>query len=187
MPRTTQQFEELRNIKIELIESVAMKCFADKGFHSTSISYIAKEAGISSGLMYNYFSSKDELLQSIYLKGIKKVFAPIEGQTLTKATFIAFIQHIFKEIETNISFWKLYFIVMSQPDVLTQYQAYMLETVLPMTNAIINYFAKQGMKNPEMEAQFLFSTIDGICINYLIHYPNYPLKQIKQKILKNYE
>ena len=187
MPRTSKQFEELRNIKIELIESVAMKCFANKGFHSTSISYIAKEAGISSGLMYNYFSSKDELLKSIYLKGIKKVFAPIEGETLTKKKFIAFIQHIFNEIENNIPFWKLYFIVISQPDVLAQYQEYMLEAALPIMNAIINYFAKKGMQSPEIEAQFLFSTIDGVCINYLVNYPKYPLKQIKQKILKNYE
>lgn len=187
MPRTKKQFEELRNQKIELIENTAMKCFAAKGFHNTSISVIAKEAGISSGLMYNYFSSKEELLKSIYLKGIKKVLAPLKDETLTKEKFIAFIQHTFNEIETNISFWKLYFIVISQPDVLAQFQEYMLETSLPITNAIIKYFAKQGIQNPEIEAQFLFSTIDGVCINYLINYPNYPLKQIKQKILKNYE
>jgi AcrR family transcriptional regulator len=187
MPRTIKQFEELRNIKIELIESVAMKCFAAKGFHNTSISYIAKEAGISSGLMYNYFSSKDELLKSIYLKGIKKVFAPLKDETLTKKKFIAFIEHTFNEIETNIPFWKLYFIIMSQPDVLAQYQAYMLETALPIMNAITSYFTKQGIQNPEIETQFLFSTIDGVCINYLINYPEYPLEQIKQKILESYE
>jgi AcrR family transcriptional regulator len=47
MPRSSKQFQELRSIKIELIESVAMRCFAAKGFHDTSISYIAKEAGIA--------------------------------------------------------------------------------------------------------------------------------------------
>jgi AcrR family transcriptional regulator len=187
MPRTKEQFEVLRNLKIELIENTAMKCFATKGFHDTSISTIAKEAGISSGLMYNYFSSKEELLKSIYLKGIKKVFAPIEGETLTKEKFIAFIQHIFNEIETNIPFWKLYFIVISQPDVLAQYQEYMVETAQPIMNAIINYFARKEIQNPGIEAQFLFSTIDGVCINYLVNYPNYPLKEIKQKMLKNYE
>jgi AcrR family transcriptional regulator len=187
MPRTKNQVEELRNQKIELIENTAMKCFAENGFHNTSISVIAKEAGISSGLMYNYFSSKEELLKSIYLKGIKKVFTPIEGEPLTKDKFIAFLQHIFSEIETNIPFWKLYFIVISQPGVLAQYQEYMLETALPIMNSITGYFAKQGIQNPEIEAQFLFSTIDGVCINYLINYPKYPLKQIKQKILKNYE
>ncbi|HEU4716632.1 MAG TPA: TetR/AcrR family transcriptional regulator [Bacteroidia bacterium] len=186
MPRTDKQLEELRNAKTELIESVAMKCFAAKGFHATSISYIARKAGISAGLMYNYFSGKDELLKSIYLKGIKKVFAPLEGEALTKEKFMAFIEYIFNEMETNTEFWKLYFIVISQPDVLARYQAYMLETALPIMNAIISYFAKQRMKNPEVEAQFLFSTLDGVCINYLINYPKYPLKQIKQKILKNY-
>jgi AcrR family transcriptional regulator len=186
MPRTKKQFEDLRNSKIELIERAAMKCFATKGFHGTSISHIAKEAGISLGLMYNYFSSKDELLKSIYLKGIKKVFAPLTDETLTKKKFIAFIEHIFNEIETNTRFWKLYFIVISQPDVLSQYQEFMLEIVSPIMNAIINYFTKQKMRSPEIEAQFLFSTIDGVCFNYIINHSQYPLKQMKQKIIRSY-
>lgn len=186
MPRRKEQFEKLRNTKIELIESVAMECFAAKGFHNTSISYIAKEANISSGLMYNYFSSKDDLLKSIYIKGIKKVFSPFKKETLNKKKFNAFIKHIFNEIETNTSFWKLYFIVISQPDVLVQYQEYMLEMVAPIMYAFVEYFTKQGIQNPEIEAQFLFSTIDGVCINYLINQSEYPLEEIKQKILKNY-
>ena len=187
MPRTKKQFEEIRSQRIELIENTAMKCFAEKGFHNTSISTIAKEAKISTGLTYNYFSSKEELLKSIYLKGIKKVFAPLTDETLTKEKFIAFIEHIFNEIEVNTQFWKLYFIVISQPNVLVQYQEYMLEMTSPIMNAIISYFDKQGLQNPETEAQFLFSTIDGVCINYLINEKHYPLKHIKQKILKNYE
>lgn len=188
MPKTKEQFEKVRNQKIELIENTAMKCFATKGFHNTSISYIAKEAGISTGLTYNYFSSKDELLKSIYLKGIQKVYAPLKDNTgLSKKTFIAFIEHIFNEIETNVPFWKLYFIVISQPEILAQFQEYMIETAAPIMRAIISYFEKQGIEDPHIEAQFLFSTIDGICINYLINNQHYPLKQMKQKILKNYE
>lgn len=186
MPRTKEQFEKLRNQKIELIEMVAMECFATKGFHNTSMSTIAKEAGISIGLTYNYFSSKDELFKAIYVKGIQKVFAPLKGVNLTKEKFIAFIEHVFNEMETNISFWKLYFIVISQPDVLSKYQEYMLEIAAPVLNAIIRYFISQNIPDPEIETQFLFSILDGICINYLINNQHYPLKQIKQKIIKNY-
>src|SRR5690606_26568416 len=134
------------------------------------------------------FSSKDELLKSIYIKGIQKVYAPLkENSALTKETFIDFIEHIFNEIETNVPFWKLYFIVISQPEILNQFQEYMIENATPIITAIIHYFDSQNLPNPEIEAQFLFSTIDGVCINYLINNKQFPLEQIKQKIINNYE
>ncbi|MDV7394640.1 helix-turn-helix domain-containing protein, partial [Arthrospira platensis SPKY1] len=48
----------------------ALELFAEKGFASTSISQIAKEAGISKGLMYNYFESKEQLLHEIIRQAI---------------------------------------------------------------------------------------------------------------------
>lgn len=43
-----------------------MKLFAEKGFHATSISEIAKTANVSKGAFYLYFESKDDLLISIF-------------------------------------------------------------------------------------------------------------------------
>lgn len=187
MPRTEKQYVELRNRKIELIESTAMKCFATRGFHNTSMSSVAKEAGISTGLTYNYFASKEELLKSIYLKGIRKIFSPLEGKTrLNKGTFRVFIEHIFFEMENNVSFWRLYFIIISQPEILSQFQGYMMETAKPIMTAIMDYFKNIGMPEPEVEARFLFSVMDGVCINYLIDNKDYPLKKMKEKILKSY-
>src|SRR5690606_17555491 len=42
----------------------AIKCFATKGFHSTSIQDIVDEVGIAKGSLYIYFKSKDELLSA---------------------------------------------------------------------------------------------------------------------------
>jgi hypothetical protein len=41
--------------------------------------------------------------------------------------------------------------------------------------------------DPKTEALFLLSTLDGVCINYLVSEQHYPLKKIKQKIIKSYE
>ena len=64
-PRTSEQFEDIRESKRRRIMDAAIDCFATTGYHAVSISDLAKHAGISKGLMYNYFSSKDELLKSI--------------------------------------------------------------------------------------------------------------------------
>jgi AcrR family transcriptional regulator len=67
-PRTKIQFEEIRESKRRKILDAAVECFATTGFHAVSISDLAKHAGISKGLMYNYFSSKDELLKAIFFE-----------------------------------------------------------------------------------------------------------------------
>ena len=49
----------------EQILRAAEKIFAEKGFHETTISDIAKGAGLSEPTLYEYFSSKEEILFTI--------------------------------------------------------------------------------------------------------------------------
>jgi TetR/AcrR family transcriptional regulator, fatty acid metabolism regulator protein len=48
------------------ILAAAVKVFASKGFHSARVGDIAEEAGVAYGLVYHYFSSKEELLETIF-------------------------------------------------------------------------------------------------------------------------
>lgn len=43
-----------------------MRVFARKGFHASRVGDIAEEAGVAHGLLYHYFSSKDEVLETIF-------------------------------------------------------------------------------------------------------------------------
>jgi len=45
----------------------AVRVFARKGFHTARVGDVAEEAGVSHGLLYHYFESKDELLQAIFV------------------------------------------------------------------------------------------------------------------------
>ncbi|WP_018754591.1 TetR/AcrR family transcriptional regulator [Paenibacillus terrigena] len=54
------------NSKRVLILEAAMKCFAQKGFHATSIQEIADVLGIAKGSLYFYFKSKEDVLISAF-------------------------------------------------------------------------------------------------------------------------
>jgi AcrR family transcriptional regulator len=53
--------------KRQLILDAAIQVFAEKGFHATRISDIAREAEIAYGLVYHYFRNKEEILDTIFL------------------------------------------------------------------------------------------------------------------------
>ena len=54
--------------KRRLILDAAIRVFARQGFHACRVSDIADEAGVAYGLVYHYFGSKDEVLDTLFLE-----------------------------------------------------------------------------------------------------------------------
>ena len=60
-----------------MILDAAMRVFARQGFHTCRVSDIADEAGVAYGLVYHYFSSKDEILDTLFLERWNVMLAAI--------------------------------------------------------------------------------------------------------------
>ena len=54
--------------KRRVILDAAVRVFARQGFHACRVSDIADEAGVAYGLVYHYFASKDEVLNTLFLE-----------------------------------------------------------------------------------------------------------------------
>jgi TetR/AcrR family fatty acid metabolism transcriptional regulator len=54
--------------KRRMILDAAVRVFARQGFHTCRVSDIADEAGVAYGLVYHYFSSKEEILDTLFLE-----------------------------------------------------------------------------------------------------------------------
>jgi len=61
MPRPKDE-ERTKARKREILEA-ASRCFVRHGFHQASMRQICKEAGLSAGAVYNYFPSKDAIIE----------------------------------------------------------------------------------------------------------------------------
>lgn len=59
--------------KEQIIEA-AMKLFAQKGYHATSMQEIAEHSGLAKGSLYNYFKSKEEIALSIFRFHYERLF-----------------------------------------------------------------------------------------------------------------
>jgi TetR/AcrR family fatty acid metabolism transcriptional regulator len=54
--------------KRRVILGAAVRVFARQGFHICRVSDIADEAGVAYGLVYHYFSSKEQILDTLFLE-----------------------------------------------------------------------------------------------------------------------
>ncbi len=188
-PRTPEQFEKIRRTRKTLILDTALKLFANEGFYKTSISDIAGKAGISKGLIYNYFESKEALIRTIAFNGINnllKNFDPNSDSILTKEELQYFIEQNFVILQKNVHFWKLYFGIIVQPQVLKLVEKELMRLFIPLYKMLENYFKTQGKKNPAAEARFFGAIIEGVYMNYVMDPKYFPIDDVKQKIIDLY-
>lgn len=71
--------------KRRLILDAAVRVFARQGFHACRVSDIADQAGVAYGLVYHYFASKDEILDTLFLERwqvMLELIREVDGQSI---------------------------------------------------------------------------------------------------------
>ena len=63
-------FERIDDDRKNKILEIGIEEFSTKGFENANINIIAKNAGISIGLMYKYFSTKEDLFMACLIRGM---------------------------------------------------------------------------------------------------------------------
>jgi AcrR family transcriptional regulator len=188
MPRTEAQFGEIREQKTALIMQTALELFANEGYYQTSISKIAQKAGISKGLMYNYFESKDELVLAIIGKGAEQLTEPLDPDRdgfLSEEEFVFFVNENFRILQENFDYWKLYFSTMMQPAVYRLVKE-KFPHFLPPLNVVEGYFQRKGVADPGKEAIYLDAVLDGVYLNYIMDPDAFPLEEVRKIILERF-
>ena len=188
-PRTPEQFENIRLDKKALIMTTALELFASKGYHSTSISEIASKAGISKGLMYNYFISKESLIIEILHQGIDAMadfFDPNNDGDLTEEEMESFIRNIFEFLKKDAQYWKLYYAVFLQPHVYALIEKKYIDLLSGFVEVLTNYFKAHGSKDPMQEAMLFGALMDGVGINYVMNPSLFPLDGLIEIILEKF-
>ena len=186
-PRTEEQFEEIRNEKMKLIMDTALEAFARDGYESTSISTIAKSAGISKGLMYNYFPSKVALLQRIIMEGMDVFmqFLHVEDKNqITKEELIQFIDGNLESLKENTDYYRLYFSLIFQPKVFYLLGDDFMVIFKQLVEKFVLYFTQQGEKNPYGKARFILAIFDGVGIHYISDTEHFPLDDIRDMLIE---
>jgi AcrR family transcriptional regulator len=187
-PKTQEQFEEMRESRRLKIMEVAMRLFALEGYGHVSISKLAIEAGISKGLMYHYFESKDALLTAIIEHGMNQfmdLFDPDHNGILEPKEMESFIRKIFETVRSHQEYWIHFISVLLQPNV----KEYLKENsfALPVEKymqMLFQYFEKRGFDDPALEMVTFAALIEGFGVLLIYAYPVY---QFPEELMAKFE
>ncbi len=186
-PRTAEAFEALREASKEKIMQAALEMFAQHGFENTSIKKIAQHAEVSQGLMYNYFKSKESLLNSIAHSSMQDVLASFEEAKKGKSPqekLERLIKGSFEILAEKRDFWKVFYSLRLQPGIKERVPAEFLDWHRQIQHQLKLYLQDLGKAKPEAAAWLLFATIDGIAQHWIWE-ENYPLEDVLDELFKS--
>lgn len=106
--------EEQKEKRREEILAAGLDIFIRKGYASTKISDIAQQVGMSVGLLFHYFKSKENLYEELITIGISgpmSVMAPTDMEPIN--FFESAVEQIFHYVQTE-SFTAKMFVLMGQ-------------------------------------------------------------------------
>jgi AcrR family transcriptional regulator len=187
-PRNSQQNEVIRLESKKKIVTAAFKLIAKHGYESTSISQIAKKAGVSKGLVYNYFESKEELLETMVHDSFAEGEESLQ-QLVTSdpaKTLENFFKLFFHELRKRPEYWRLLTELTFKIDKFKFVHDLAVEKITAYTQLFESLLAQLGVDNPKGEAKLIAALFDGIGVQYLVIRENYPLDEIETYLIDKY-
>ncbi len=78
-----EEKESRKNDKYEKILEAAIKTFSKYGYYKSTVSQIAREAGVADGTIYLYFKNKDDILKNFFNYKAREVFSRFKEEVKT--------------------------------------------------------------------------------------------------------
>jgi AcrR family transcriptional regulator len=188
-PRTEEQNQAAREESRARILQSALELFARTGYERTSVQMIARQAGVSQGLMYRYFASKQHLLREVFLLGMHDVqesFARAAEAADPRERLEHLLRASFEVVQRHSDFWRLSLSIRMQPaalEGLAEDVAAWRDDIRRMLEA---HLQAPGVADPATEAVVLFALIDGMVQHYLLDPQHYPLDAAVAAVVARY-
>ena len=174
--------------KKEIILETATNLFAKHGFEKTSVASICETANVSKGLVYHHFKSKDEILIAIYEQSTQEMIklSNTESKEKPSEKLKNIIEDVFLQLENNKQLYLFNLNIMFQPSTKKILESQIKERAKLLFNSVKIIFEKVDLANSELLSYVFIAEIDGVALSYLSSFEKYPIKEMKNKLIKKY-
>lgn len=161
--------------KKEKIIDAGFELICENGYYNTNTAEIAKKAGVSTGIVYQYFKDK----YSIFMAGLEKngedIFFPmlkLDSKKIDKNNFEITMKEMIQKYIKNHKMSKtaheeITSMIHSNPDV----AKYFYKRELLMTETLTNLFIESNFKNENLKEKVhvMIGLIDNLCHEIIYH------------------
>ncbi|MEO0898408.1 MAG: TetR/AcrR family transcriptional regulator [Bacteroidota bacterium] len=189
-PRTQKQFEQMRESSREVILDAAFELFAKQGYHNTSIEQIRKKAGVSKGLIYNYFGKKEDLMTGAFLRlmeeaedFVKEVLTEENPREQLKRLIDFSLDYIERD-EEQLRLLTAISLQMNDFPELKNILKARYSSLMPM---FVDLFKRMEVPEPEMEAHLLAGYFDGIGMQKIVLGDALDLEWARKNLYKKFQ
>src|SRR5579862_7717227 len=171
MPKVSQQHQDARR---EQILAAARRAFLRDGFHATSMQDLFAEAGLSSGAVYSYFDSKDDVIAAIAeqnMRGVTEMITDIATQRPVRPAgeVLAEIMEMLRVRDAQDGLGKLTVIVWSEavrnPALAARFAALITQLRASLAEVITQ---RRGSLPADVPADQLAATLLSVVPGYLL-------------------
>ena len=141
------------------ILDAAVRVFARQGFHACRVSDIADEAGVAYGLVYHYFASKDEVLDTLFLERwqvMLELIREVDAQPISvREKFGAIASFIVDSYRHDPDLMKVIIVEVTRAaNSFGQTHLAEIRTAYELIGDIVTEAQAQGSFRPEIEPRF---------------------------------
>lgn len=173
----------------EHIIEVASHLFSERGFANTPLSLICEKASVSKGLIFHHFDSKNHLLREIFSKTtqlIVEINASPQNNQPPLEKLGELIEAFFGQLEQDKMFVQMNLNMILQPNTREILKDLVDERSSIILESILNIFQELDPENALVKSHLLIAELDGIALNFLCIFEEYPLEGIKNHLIQRY-
>jgi AcrR family transcriptional regulator len=189
MPRNPEQLAVMREESRARILDAALRLFAAHGYDGTPVRAIAEEAGVSQGLLYNYFDGKEGLLRAILQRSMADVvesFRRAESGSAPSERLEQLIRASFAIVAENLPFWRLTYQIRMQPGVVEALGDGLPASVDAIRDRLERLLEASGVPEPGIQARVLFAAIDGAAQHFALDPDHYPVERVAEALTERF-
>jgi AcrR family transcriptional regulator len=162
--------------KRRVILDAAVRVFARQGFHACRVSDIADEAGVAYGLVYHYFASKDEVLDTLFLERwnvMLELIREVDAKPLpVREKFGAITSFIVDSYSHDPDLMKVIIVEVTRAaNSFGQTHLAEIREAYELIGEIVRKAQEEGVFKPEIEARFaamaFYGTIEQLLTGWI--------------------
>lgn len=178
----------MRRAAREKIVAGSLAVFAERGFAGASMQEIADRSGVSKGLAYHYFESKQELLVAALrsrLDALLEVTERIRGYADPVDRLAALIDGLVRHVVERPAVFRLYLSLTLHVPAGAREEAFadLREPLERYLRRVQDLFVELGSTDAELDAALFRSTLLGVCLRLAAGEAELPVEAIRNRLL----